>query len=201
MLPLRLMPPLGFFLLTSAMASAADFSTPFSFESTVGVGNLTTLDFDTPVAAATTAVVDGVTFATSGSDVVWSAGAGVLENGELDRNLEITFPDPVTAFSIQMTFLDLFNDPTLGGVVRGEEVDGVEVFSAAQSAGGFFYGRFDPNQPIKTLHLEPASGGRSVIDTLQYATVPEPAAWLGMLCAMAAGWLGLQRITMTESAR
>lgn len=180
-----LLAALGSLLFRPATLRAAEFSDLASFEWAVGAGDLTTLDFDTAVTAATSVTVDGVTFATSGSDVVWSDGSGVLQNGELDRDIAITFPAEATAVSVEMTFLDLMNNPTLGGAVRGEDADGAEVFNAAQPAGGFFYGRFDPAQPIKTLYLEPASGGRSVLDTLRYATVPEPSAWLIALCGMA----------------
>ena len=176
--------------LTATIAPAATFSTPAAFEAAVGAANLTTLDFEGLVTPPDTSIVvtevDGVGFATSGSDVILVNDDGVIQNGEQDRDMEITFPEPVTAISVDMVVHNLFNDPVIGGTVRGEDSMGSEVFSSSQSAGSFFFGWFDTENPITTLLLEPNGGGRSVVDTLQYSTttVPEPSL-IGVVCVAA----------------
>lgn len=175
---------------------AATFSSSSAFESAVGTDNLTTLTFDGIASSSEPFLevteVDDVEFSTTGSDAIYVNTSGVIQNGEQDRDMEITFPEPVTAVSVDMVIFDLFNSPTVGGTVVGENGT-TEVFSTSQSAGAFFFGYFDPDNPITTLRLEPDSGGRSVVDTLQYATttVPEPTSLL--LLAVAATAVGLRR--------
>ena len=180
-------------LAMSAPAPAAIFSNSMQFTNAVGAANLTTQDFEGFITPPATEVIiteiDGVTFTTSGSDAIaiWSSMDGYLQNGEQDRNIEITFPEPVAAASVSMKFLDWYNNPTIGGEVMGEAADGTEVFSVSQPPGTFFVGYVGPAAPITKLFLLSGGGARAVVDTLQYAVtadVPEPSTGIMGLLAV-----------------
>ena len=175
-------------------AQAAIFSNSTQFTNAAGAANLTTQDFEGFITPPATEVIiteiDGVTFTTSGSDAIaiWSSMNGYLQNGEQDRNIEITFPEPVAAASVSMKFLDWYNYPTIGGEVMGEAADGTEVFSVSQPPGTFFVGYVGPAAPITKLFLLSGGGARAVVDTLQYAVtanVPEPStSIMGLLAVL-----------------
>lgn len=180
-------------LAPAVAAQAAIFSNSTSFTNAVGAMNLTTQDFEgfitPPATEAIITEIDGVTFTTSGSDVIVITDFmdGYLQNGEQDRNIEITFPEPVAATSVSMKFLNWYNNPTVGGEVMGEAADGTEVFSVSQPPGSFFVGYVGPAAPISKLFLLSGGGGRAVVDTFQYAVtadVPEPSSGVMGLLAI-----------------